>query len=231
MRIAEPSRRVGANGWGYEQWLGLNRPTPTGLSATCVCGSASAIMGRLLRHSRPRLGRITSEEDHVKICLIAPRNPESFWTFDRILPSLGKRCLFPNLALPTVAALTPPEHEVVLCDENVEEIDFDIDADIVGVTGYVIHKKRMFEIIAEFRRRGKFVVAGGPFASLCPEELRGRVDVLFVDEAEYTWPRFLREYQAGLWQTEYHEPDKPSMLDSPLPRFDLLKIDQYRTMT
>ena len=167
----------------------------------------------------------------MKICLIAPRNPESFWTFDRILPSLGKRCLFPNLALPTVAALTPPEHEVVLCDENVEEIDFDIDADIVGVTGYVIHKKRMFEIIAEFRRRGKFVVAGGPFASLCPEELRGRVDVLFVDEAEYTWPRFLREYQAGLWQTEYHEPDKPSMLDSPLPRFDLLKIDQYRTMT
>jgi radical SAM superfamily enzyme YgiQ (UPF0313 family) len=167
----------------------------------------------------------------VKICLIAPRNPESFWTFDRILPSLGKRCLFPNLALPTVAALTPPEHEVVLCDENVEEIDFDIDADIIGVTGYVIHKKRMFEIIAEFRRRGKFVVAGGPFASLCPEELRGRVDVLFVDEAEYTWARFLQEYQAGLWQTEYHQADKPSMLDSPLPRFDLLKIDQYRTMT
>ena len=167
----------------------------------------------------------------MKICLITPRNPESFWTFDRILPSLGKRCLFPNLALPTVAALTPPEHEVVLCDENVEEIDFDTDADIIGVTGYVIHKKRMFEIIEEFRRRGKFVAAGGPFASLCPEELRGRVDVLFVDEAEYTWPRFLREYQAGLWQAEYREAEKPSMLDSPLPRFDLLKIDRYRTMT
>ena len=167
----------------------------------------------------------------VKIYLVAPRNPESFWTFDRILPSLGKRCVFPNLSLPTVAALTPPEHEVVLCDENVEPVDFDVDADIVGITGYVVHKRRILEIAGEFRRRGKLVVAGGPFASLCPEELRGRVDVLFLDEAEYTWPRFLREYGTGHWQPEYRQDDKPSMLDSPLPRFDLLKVDRYRTLT
>ena len=54
----------------------------------------------------------------MKIYLIAPRNPESFWTFDRILPSLGKKCVFPNLSLPTVAGITPKEHEVVLCDVN-----------------------------------------------------------------------------------------------------------------
>jgi radical SAM superfamily enzyme YgiQ (UPF0313 family) len=167
----------------------------------------------------------------VKIYLIAPRNPESFWTFDRVLPSLNKRCIYPNLSLPTVAGLTPREHDIILCDENVEPIDFETDADIVGLTGYVIHKKRMLEIIAEFRRRGKFVVVGGPFASLCPEELRGKVDVIFVDEAEYTWPQFLRDYPAGLWQTEYRQDEKPSMLDSPLPRFDLLKIDRYRSMT
>jgi radical SAM superfamily enzyme YgiQ (UPF0313 family) len=167
----------------------------------------------------------------MKICLIAPRNPESFWTFDRILPSLRKKCVFPNLSLPTVAGLTPSEHEIVLCDENVEPIDFDTDADIIGLTGYVIHKKRILELAAEFRRRGKFVVAGGPFASLCPEELRGHVDVVFVDEAEYTWPQFLKDYAAGQWKPEYLQPDKPSMHDSPLPRFDLLKIDRYRTMT
>jgi radical SAM superfamily enzyme YgiQ (UPF0313 family) len=167
----------------------------------------------------------------VKIYLIAPRNPESFWTFDRILPSLKKKCVFPNLSLPTVAGLTPREHDIVLCDENVEAIDFDTDADIVGVTGYVIHTKRIFEIAAEFKRRGKFVVAGGPFASLCPEKLRDRVDVVFVDEAEYTWPQFLKEYAAGQWKAEYRQPAKPSMHDSPLPRFDLLKTDLYRTMT
>ena len=167
----------------------------------------------------------------MKIYLIAPKNPESFWTFDRILPSLKKKCVFPNLSLPTVAGMTPREHEVVLCDENVEEIDYDTDADIVGLTGYVIHSARIFEIAAEFRRRGKFVVAGGPFASLCPERLRDRVDVLFVDEAEYTWPQFLQDYAAGAWKAEYRQADKPSMHDSPLPRFDLLKTDRYRTMT
>jgi radical SAM superfamily enzyme YgiQ (UPF0313 family) len=166
----------------------------------------------------------------VKLYLIAPKNPESFWTFDRILPSLRKRCVFPNLALPTVAGLTPAPHEVVLCDENVEAIDFDTDADVVGITGFVIHKRRMFEIAEAFRRRGKLVVAGGPFATLCPEELQDKVDVLFVGEAEYTWPQFVRDYEAGRWQAEYRQEDKPSMLDSPLPRFDLLKVDRYRSM-
>jgi len=167
----------------------------------------------------------------MKIYLVAPRNPESFWTFDRILPSLKKKCVFPNLSLPTVAGLTPREHEVVLCDENVEPVDFDTDADIVGLTGYVIHKKHILELAREFRRRGKFVVAGGPFASLCPEELQGQVDVLFVDEAEYTWPQFLKDFERGEWKPEYRQHEKPSMHDSPLPRFDLLKIDRYRTMT
>ena len=166
----------------------------------------------------------------MKIYLIAPRNPESFWTFDRILASLKKRCVFPNLALPTIAGLTPPPHEIVLCDENVEPIDFNTDADVVGITGFVVHKQRMFEIAAEFRRRGKLVVAGGPFTTLCPEELRGKVDVIFIGEAEYTWPQFLREYPTGLWQTEYRQDEKPNMLDSPLPRFDLLKVDRYRSM-
>jgi radical SAM superfamily enzyme YgiQ (UPF0313 family) len=167
----------------------------------------------------------------VKIYLVAPKNPESFWTFDRILPSLGKRCVFPNLSLPTVAGMTPAGHEVVLADENVEPIDFEVDADVVGITGYAIHRTRILEIAAEFRRRGKLVVAGGPYASLCPEDLRDHVDVLFVDEAEYTWPRFLADYAAGTWQPEYRQDEKPSMHDSPLPRFDLLKVDRYRTMT
>src|SRR5512147_3163231 len=67
----------------------------------------------------------------MKIYLIAPKNPESFWTFDRILPSLKKRCVLPNLSLPTVAGITPREHEVALCEQNVEAVDFDTDADIV----------------------------------------------------------------------------------------------------
>ena len=167
----------------------------------------------------------------MKIYLVTPKNPESFWTYDRILPSLGKRCIFPNLSMPTVAGMTPREHDIVLCDENVSEIDFDVDADIVGVTGYIVHRQRMLEIAAEFRRRGKFVVVGGPYASLCPEELRGTCDVLFVDEAEETWPQFLADYARGEWQAEYRPVDKPDLTTSPTPRFDLLDVDQYHAMT
>ncbi len=167
----------------------------------------------------------------MKIYLVTPRNPTSFWTYDQILPALGRDCIFPNLSIPTVAGLTPGQHEVVICDENVEDIDFDVDADIVGVTGYIVHRERMLEIVEEFRRRGRFVAVGGPYASLCPEELRGLCDVLFVDEAEETWPRFLRDFEAGTWKTEYRPDEKPDLSTSPMPRFDLLHVDRYHAMT
>jgi len=167
----------------------------------------------------------------MKIYLVTPRNPPTFWTYDSILPVLGKACLFPNLSLPTLAGLTPPHHEVVLCDENVEPIDFDVEADVVGVTGYLVHRERMFQILEEFRRRGRLVVVGGPFASLCPEELRDRADVVFIDEAEDTWPRFLADLEAGAWQTEYRPTEKPDLGTAPAPRFDLLRVDRYHALT
>ncbi len=167
----------------------------------------------------------------MKIHLVTPKNPPSFWTYDQILPVLGKKCIFPNLSMPTVAGLTPGRHEVSMCDENVEEIDFDVDADVIGVTGYIVHRKRMLEIIAGFQQRGRFVVVGGPYASLCPEELRGKCDVLFVDEAEETWPRFLADLEAGSWKSEYRPDEKPALTTSPTPRFDLLHVDRYHAMT
>ncbi|MCL4683615.1 B12-binding domain-containing radical SAM protein [Myxococcota bacterium] len=167
----------------------------------------------------------------MKIHLVTPKNPASFWTYDRILPILGKRCIFPNLSMPTLAGLTPREHAVTVCDENVEEIDFDVDADLVGVTGYIVHQQRMREIVEEFRRRGRFVVVGGPHASLCPEDWRGRCDVLFVDEAEETWPVFLQDFEQGRWKTEYRPTEKPDLSLSPVPRFDLLHVDRYHAMT
>jgi radical SAM superfamily enzyme YgiQ (UPF0313 family) len=167
----------------------------------------------------------------VKIYLVTPKNPPSFWTYDPILSTLDKECIFPNLSMPTLAGLTGAEHEVTLCDENVEEIDFDVEADLIGVTGYIIHKERMLEIIAEFRRRGRFVAVGGPFASLCPEELTGRCDALFVDEAEETWPVFLEDFAAGRAKTEYRAQQKPDLTLAPMPRFDLLDVSKYHALT
>jgi radical SAM superfamily enzyme YgiQ (UPF0313 family) len=166
----------------------------------------------------------------MRIYLISPRNPESFWTMDRILPTLGKRCVFPNLALPTLAGLTGGSHQVTLCDENVEDVDFDTDADVVGITGYIVHQRRIFELIEEFRRRGKRVAVGGPYATLCPEDFENRVDYLFIGEAEETWPRFLRDCSTGSPDKVYRASQRPDLTDTPVPRFDLLRMDRYRTM-
>jgi len=167
----------------------------------------------------------------VRIHLVTPKNPPSFWTYDEILPTLEKRCIFPNLSMPTLAGLTDGAHEVTLADENVAALDFDVEADIVGVTGYLIHKPRMLEILAEFRRRGCFVVVGGPYASLCPEELQEHADVVFEGEAEETWPRFLADYAAGNWKTHYRPDEKPDMSKSPMPRFGLLDVGAYHALT
>ena len=167
----------------------------------------------------------------MKILLVTPRNPQSFWTYDEILPTLGRRCIFPNLSMPTLAGLTGPDHEVVLCDENVETVDFEIEADVVGITGYIIHQERIRELVDEFRSRGRTVVVGGPFASLCPEELKGRCDAIFVGEAEETWPRFLRDFEAGCAQNLYEAGELPDLSNAPMPRFDLLDVGKYHALT
>ncbi len=80
------------------------------------------------------------------------------------MPLLGKRANLPTACLPLLAALTPEGHHVTLLDENVQELNFDeiAKADIVGLTGMIVQRFRMKEILAELKRRNVFVVIGGP---------------------------------------------------------------------
>jgi radical SAM superfamily enzyme YgiQ (UPF0313 family) len=163
------------------------------------------------------------------IVLINPRFEPSYWGLEHVLPVLGKRANLPVACLPLIAALTPPGHDVTLVDENIEAIDFDrcARADIVGVTGMVVQRRRMKEILAELRRRGAFVVVGGPWASVKEDDFADLADVIFVGEAEETWPRFLREWADGRHQVRYEQAEKTDMSTVPTPRFDLLKMRHY----
>jgi radical SAM superfamily enzyme YgiQ (UPF0313 family) len=159
-----------------------------------------------------------------KVYMVQPAFPPSYWGLERFMDLTPFKAVFPPLGLLTLAALTPPEFEVELCDENArEEIDYATDAQIVCVTGYIVQMKRVFEIADRFRAAGKTVVLGGPMANLLPEECREHCDVLFEGEAEYTWPRFLREYAEGRHCDHYVEHDKINLPDSPPPRLDVLK--------
>ena len=145
------------------------------------------------------------------------------------LPFLGARSLLPPINLPLLAALTPAGHTVTLIDENVEDIDFDrcARADIVGLTGMNVQRARMHEILGELKRRNVFTVIGGPWVTVFPQDFGDIPDVVFIGEAEETWPRFLTEWDEGRHRRRYEQDAKTDMAGVPPPRLDLLPMNKY----
>jgi radical SAM superfamily enzyme YgiQ (UPF0313 family) len=163
------------------------------------------------------------------IVLINPRFEVSYWGLEHALPFLGKRANMPVACLPLLAALTPQEHTVTLIDENVEDLDFDrlARADIVALTGMSVQRRRMLEILTELKRRGVFTVVGGPWVTVQEDYFGDLADVIFVGEAEETWPKFLLDWKAGRHAPRYEQAEKTDMTKVPTPRFDLLKMRHY----
>ena len=99
----------------------------------------------------------------MRLLLINPRTPESFWSFrwavNSILPR--KRAVNPPLGLATLAALCPPHWEVTIVDENVEPLPLAPAADLIGVAGMGVQFPRQRELLTYYSGRGYYVVAGG----------------------------------------------------------------------
>ncbi len=163
-----------------------------------------------------------------KILFVNPRFPNSLWGFQGITDLVGIRSGQAPLGLATVAALTPPSITVDLQDENCRPLDLDTDADVVAIGCWNVQYHRACELAAEFRRRGKFVVVGGPYPTLCPERfVGGPFDVVFDGEVEVTWPQFCNDLAAGSPQSLYKQVGNVDMRLSPVPRFDLLQSGDY----
>jgi radical SAM superfamily enzyme YgiQ (UPF0313 family) len=163
------------------------------------------------------------------IVLINPRFEISYWGMEHALPLLGKRANMPVACLPLLAALTPAGHTVTLVDENIEALNWErlSRADIVGITGMSVQRQRMVEILTELKSRGVFTVVGGPWISVQEDYFGDLADVIFVGEAEETWPQFLAQWQIGQHGSRYEQADKSDMTRLPTPRFDLLKMHHY----
>ena len=137
-----------------------------------------------------------------------------------------------NGALVSVAALVPPQHEIVIVDENVERIDFNSlrRFDVIGVTGMVVQAERMMEILRELRELPAVVAVGGPLVTVSEGLFDGLCDVRFIGEAEQTWPEFLTALASGSeTKPRYQQEEKTDMTTVPVPRFDLLKRGRYGT--
>ena len=118
---------------------------------------------------------------------------------------------------------------MTLIDEQLEVIDFDrcARADIVGVTGMSVQRRRMREILTELKRRGVYTVVGGAWVSVSEDYFANLADVVFVGEAEETWPRFLCDWRDGKAATRYEQAEKTDMSRVPAPRLDLLNMNRY----
>lgn len=154
----------------------------------------------------------------MKLQLIAPAIQEN---------TPLKKVLCPPLGLAMVAALTPPEVEVSLTDENVTVIDFQKKPDLVGITALTITAQRAYEIADTFRARGAKVILGGSHPSALPEEASQHADAVVIGEAEGIWSNVIEDFRANKLQRVYRQRERPSLVNLPIPRRDLFAEGAY----
>lgn len=139
----------------------------------------------------------------------------------------GRAFRFPQIALTIIAALTPPEVEVSITDEEVENIDFEEEGDLVGITVMTATAPRAYEIADEFRRRGVKVVLGGMHPSALPHEAIQHADAVVIGEVEGCWHQVIEDFKRNRLQPFYSSPIRPSLEGLPFPRRDLLNKKAY----
>ncbi len=140
---------------------------------------------------------------------------------------IGKGFLYPPMGLMTVAAITPLHHSVTITDENVTEIDFGKDVDLVGISVMTSIAPRAYEVAKRFMERGVKVVLGGIHPSLMPDEAAHYADAVAIGEAEGVWQRVLSSAENGDLGGLYKSDTYPAAASIPTPRYDLLQRKSY----
>jgi radical SAM superfamily enzyme YgiQ (UPF0313 family) len=171
--------------------------------------------------------------ENIKALLVWPRIPDSFWTFSGMLELLPEKAVMPPLGLVTVAALCPAEWTLRLVDQAVEELTDDdiLWADLVMVGAMTVQKSGLQEVLARARRLGRRTMVGGPYASGDPASMLAIADHVVVGEPDEVFLEIVRDLEEGTARRLYEIAEKPDVTESPIPRFDLLKLDCYASMS
>jgi radical SAM superfamily enzyme YgiQ (UPF0313 family) len=168
----------------------------------------------------------------MKILLVYPQYPTTFWSFKHILKLIGKKAAFPPLGLLTVAAMLPKKWEKKLVDLNVEILkDEDIlNADLVFLSAMIVQKDSTKEVINRIKSLGKKIVAGGPLFTTGWEEFTESVDHLVLGEAEDTLIKFLKDLKAGKAKKIYEVGNFPDIRKAVVPQWSLIDKRRYTSM-
>ncbi|MBM3157573.1 MAG: DUF4070 domain-containing protein [Chloroflexi bacterium] len=168
----------------------------------------------------------------MKILLVYPRYPDTFWSFRHALRIISKKAAFPPLGLLTIASMLPKEWDKKLVDMNAATLtDKDIRwADYVFISAMVVQRASAQEVIKRCGKFGTKTVAGGPLFTSESEDYPD-VDHLVLNEAETTLPLFLEDLKNGCPQRIYTSAERPDITRTPVPMWSLLNIKKYTTMS
>ena len=168
----------------------------------------------------------------MRILLVEPRTPETFWSLRHAVRFVGRRAANPPLGLITFAGLLPEDWTFRLVDLNCQTLqDEDIRwADRVLVSAMQIHREAVAELVRRCHALGKPVVGGGPLFAVPPADNAGVVCVV-VGESEDLAGVLTADLRAGRLEACYEAPGYPDLARTPLPRWDLLNLSWYATMS
>jgi radical SAM superfamily enzyme YgiQ (UPF0313 family) len=168
----------------------------------------------------------------MKALLVYPAIPDTFWSFKHILKFVRKRAAHVPLGLLTVAGLLPRSWDIRLIDMNVEPLTDEtiLWSDIVFMGAMVVQKESVSQTVARVRALDRKIIAGGPLFSSA-EESYDAIDHLVLNEAEITLPMFLKDFESGNPKHIYRTSEKPDITKTPLPRWDLINMNYYVSMS
>ena len=167
----------------------------------------------------------------MRLLLIYPEFPDTFWSFKHALQFIRKRASLPPLGLLTVAAMVPAEWEKRLVDLNVRKLtEQDLQwADMAFVSAMVVQRDAARSAIERCKAAGVKVVAGGPLF-LGEYTQFEEVDHFVLNEAELTLPQFLIDLEHGCAKPVYESAEFADTTQTPVPLWDLLDLKSYATM-
>jgi radical SAM superfamily enzyme YgiQ (UPF0313 family) len=168
----------------------------------------------------------------INVLMVWPKFPPSFWGFEGVLEMIPEAAMTPPLGMITVAALCPASWTIRLIDHCFDELrDEDLLwADLVMISAMHAQRLDALAVLARARALDRRTFVGGPWASTEPEVVLQHADHVFVGEAEEAFAAVASALEAGTAERLYKVIDKPDMTGSPVPRFDLLKLNMYTSM-
>jgi len=168
----------------------------------------------------------------LRILLVYPEFPDTFWSFKHALKFVRKKAVAPPLGLLTVAAMLPSEWDKRLLDLNVTSLTpADLAwADYVFVSAMIVQRDSARALIARCKEAGVKVVAGGPLFTMEHERFPD-VDHFVLDEAELTLPPFLADLANGCAQHTYTTTEFPDIRHTPAPLWRLANLKHYDTVS